>query len=93
MIAAGHVATKHMPHFYNCLFYGYRQLVDGSIGYIEENKLIRNKYDILIGLDGVHTRGWTFDKVLDRIKKFTESKPECIITFTFIDYCLATGRQ
>ncbi len=64
MIQVAQVSTEHMPGLYNCHFRGYRW----------------NPHDILIGLDGVHTIGWTFEKVLERIKKLAKSKPECINT-------------
>jgi hypothetical protein len=83
-------SKQHFPEFNNCVFLGYRQREDGSMGYIEEHKLVRNEYDILIGLNGIHTRGWSFDKVLEKIKHLVEGKPECIITFTFFDFSLFT---
>ena len=81
-------SKQHFPEFYNCVFSGYRQREDGSMGYIEEHKLVRNEYDILIGLNGIHTRGWSFDKVLEKVKHLVGGKPECIITFTFFDFSL-----
>jgi hypothetical protein len=79
LITVSPVSTEHLPGLYNCLFRGYRQRVDGSIGYIEEHKLIRNSHDILIGLDGVHTKGWTFEKVLERIKNWQKASPSVLL--------------
>ena len=46
-------SKQHFPEFYNCVFSGYRQREDGSMGYIEEHKLVRNDYEILIGPNGI----------------------------------------
>jgi hypothetical protein len=62
---------------------------DGSMGCIEEHRLIRKRWAVLVGLNGVHTEGWSLDKVCNMFKKSTTESPTATITFTFMDAVLA----
>jgi hypothetical protein len=78
---------------YNTCFHSFGKKEDGSIAYVEEHRLIRRKYDVLVGLNnGVHTEGWSLDKVRNRVKKLITESPTATIKFTFMDLVLAGGQ-
>ena len=75
---------KTYKRFYNCKFVGYKNL-DGTIGEIEKNSLIRNIGDVIIGINHIHTKGWRFKKVIDVVRGIVSDEPDVTIEFTFLE--------
>ncbi len=69
----------------NFTIVNYKPLEDGTIGEIEKNNVIRNRGDLIVGINHIHARGMSFEKVVDVIRGIVREEDDVTIEFTFLE--------
>jgi hypothetical protein len=58
----------HSPYqidWYNVSFAEYTRDKEGNMGFLERNKRMRHKGDLIVGVNGIHLKGWEGNDVLE----------------------------